>query len=129
MDKNNMNISNVEEYIYQLIRNKVSKHIFPSLPDTIDSRWNDMCWIDCGNGFQDFDAFGKGTILIWLYAKPREDGSKNVTTMSKLEKNLNDAIAQSKSKIYQINRGKTYCDFDATRGWHCNIVELNILIF
>ena len=99
-----------------------------TLPDTLKSEWNDMCLIDCGNKLHDFDAYGQGTILIWLYARPRSNGSKNVTTMSKLEENLNFVIKNASNKDYSISRGVTYSDYDSIRQWHCNIVELNILI-
>ena len=71
---------------------------------------------------------GKGTVLIWLYAKPLSNGQKNVKLMDELELGLNKAISQADSKIYRINRGNVYCDYDSTRRWHCNIVELNLLI-
>lgn len=107
----------------------VSEHTYAgTLPDTINSTWEDMCLIDCGNKLHDLDAYGQGTILIWLYARPRSNGTKNVTTMAKLEDNLNYVIKNASNKDYAINRGNTYTDYDATRQWHCNIVELNILI-
>jgi hypothetical protein len=74
------------------------------------------------------DAYGQGVVLIWLYARPRSNGTKNVATMSKLEENLNFVIKNASNKDYSISRGVTYSDYDSTRQWHCNIVELNILI-
>ena len=130
MDKNNLNISRVEDYLYRLLKSKVSDNLYVgTLPDTTDSKWTDMCLIDCANGFKDYDAFGKGTVLIWLYVKPLSNGQKNAKTMNKLELGLNEAISQSDSKIYKINRGNVYSDYDTNRKWHCNIVELNILIY
>ena len=130
MDKNNLNISKVEDYLYRALKSKVSANLYiGTLPDTTQSAWTDMCLIDCGNGFRDFDAYGKGTVLIWLYAKPLSNGQKNAKVMDKLEMGLNEAISQADSKTYRINRGNVYCDYDSTRRWHCNIVELNLLIF
>ena len=130
MDKNNLNISKVEDYLYRVLKSKVSANLYiGTLPDTTQSTWMDMCLIDCGNGFRDYDAYGKGTVLIWLYAKPLSNGQKNAKVMDKLEMGLNEAISQADSKIYRINRGNVYCDYDSTRRWHCNIVELNLLIF
>ena len=129
MDKNNLNISKVEDYLYKVLKSKVSENLYVgTLPDTTQSTWSDMCLIDCGNGFRDYDAYGKGTVLIWLYAKPLSNGQKNVKLMYELELGLNKAISQADSKIYRINRGNVYCDYDSTRRWHCNIVELNLLI-
>lgn len=130
MDKNNLNISKVEDYLYRVLKSKVSANLYiGTLPDTTQSAWTDMCLIDCGNGFRDYDAYGEGTVLIWLYAKPLSNGQKNAKVMDKLEMGLNEAISQADSKIYRINRGNVYCDYDSTRRWHCNIVELNLLIF
>lgn len=130
MDKNNLNISKVEDYLYRVLKFKVSANLYiGTLPDTTQSAWTDMCLIDCGNGFRDYDAYGKGTVLIWLYAKPLSNGQKNAKRMDKLEIRLNEAISQADSKTYRINRGNVYCDYDSTRRWHCNIVELNLLIY
>lgn len=129
MNIEKLNISNIETYLHSIMDGIVSENTYAgTLPDTVNSEWNDMCLIDCGNKLYDFDAYGQGTILIWLYARPRSNGSKNVTTMSKLEENLNFVIKNASNSEYSINRGFTYTDYDSIRQWHCNIVELNILI-
>ena len=129
MNIEKLNISNIETYLHSIMDGIVSENTYAgTLPDTLKSEWNDMCLIDCGNKLHDFDAYGQGTILIWLYARPRSNGSKNVTTMSKLEENLNFVIKNASNSEYSINRGFTYTDYDSIRQWHCNIVELNILI-
>ena len=130
MDKNNINISKIESYLNGIIDNVVSNNTFVGdLPTTIDSTWNDMVMIDCANGITDYMGIGRGTVLIWLYAKPLANGIKNVAVMSKMEKALNDVLSNSKNQTYQISRVATYQDFDTTRQWHCNIVELNLQIF
>lgn len=130
MNKNNLNISKIENYLNSIIDNVVSNQTYVGrLPDTLDSSWKDMCLIDCGSAIADYDAYGSGVVLIWLYAKPLSDGSKNVATMSQLEQKLNEVIANASNKTYQINRRNTYTDYDNDRKWHCNIVELNITIY
>ena len=129
MNIEKLNISNIETYLHSIMDGIVSENTYAgTLPDTMKSEWNDMCLIDCGNKLHDLDAYGQGTILIWLYARPRSNGTKNVSTMSKLEENLNYVIKNASNSNYVITRGLTYSDYDATRQWHCNIVELNILI-
>lgn len=129
MDKNNLNISKIETYLYGIMDNTVSANTYAgTLPDTIKSTWTDMCLIDCDSSIRDFDAYGKGIILIWLYARPRADGSKNTAMMSKLEQRLNDVLSIASNKDYQINRRNVYTDYDSERKWHCNIVELNVII-
>lgn len=129
MNIEKLNISNIETYLHSIMDGIVSENTYAgTLPDTLKSEWNDMCLIDCGSKLHDMDAYGQGTILIWLYARPRSNGSKNVATMSKLEDNLNFVIKNASNKDYSISRGVTYSDYDSIRQWHCNIVELNILI-
>jgi predicted secreted protein len=87
-----------------------------------------MCLIDCNGAISDFDAYGQGVVFIWLYAKQRGDGAKNTAIMSQLERKLNEVIKNASNSTYQINRRNTYSDYDTDRKWHCNIVELNIII-
>lgn len=130
MDKNNMNISRIETYLHGIIDNKVSKNTYAgTLPDTIKSDWNDMVLVDCANRVSDMDAYGEAIVLVWLYARPFENGSKNVAVMDELETKLNEVIENANDRIYVINRRNTYSDYDSDRQWHCNIVELNVRIF
>lgn len=130
MDKNNMNISRIETYLHGIIDNVVSKNTYAgTLPDTIKSDWNDMVLIDCANRVTDMDAYGSAIVLVWLYARPFENGAKNVSMMEELEMKLNDVIENANDTTYVINRRNTYSDYDSDRQWHCNIVELNIRIF
>ena len=130
MDKNNINISRIETYLHGIIDNKVSKNTYAgTLPDTIKSDWNDMVLVDCANRVSDMDAYGEAIVLVWLYARPFENGSKNVAVMDELETKLNEVIENANDKIYVINRRNTYSDYDSDRQWHCNIVELNVRIF
>lgn len=125
-----MNISRIETYLHGIIDNKVSKNTYAgTLPDTIKSDWNDMVLVDCANRVSDLDAYGEAIVLIWLYARPFENGSKNVAVMDELETKLNEVIENANDKIYVINRRNTYSDYDSDRQWHCNIVELNVRIF
>jgi 5-methylcytosine-specific restriction endonuclease McrBC regulatory subunit McrC len=129
MDKRNLNISKVETFLEGLIDNKVSDNTFVGmLPNTIQSDWKDMCLIDTSVSLRDWNAYGRGLVLIWLYARPLANGAKNVARMSSLEDKLLEVIENSNDSIYQISRRATYSDYDSTRKWHCNIVELNINI-
>lgn len=129
MNIEKLNISNIETYLHSIMDGIVSENTYAgTLPDTMKSEWNDMCLIDCCNKLHDFDAYGQGTILIWLYARPRSNGTKNVAIMNDLENKLNYVIQNASNANYSFSRGATYTDYDSTRQWHCNIVELNILI-
>lgn len=129
MNKDNLNISKIETYLNSIIDNVVSKNTYAgTLPDTIKSEWTDMCLIDCGHAIRDLNAYGQGTVLIWLYTKPRGDGAKNTALMSQMERKLNEVIKNASNSTYSINRRNVYSDYDTDRKWHCNIVELNITI-
>lgn len=130
MNKDNLNISKIETYLHSIIDNVVSNNTYVgTLPDTIQSSWNDMCLIDVGNSIYDLDAYGSGIVHILLYARPLLSGAKNVAVMSTLEQKLNNALKNANSNIYSINRRSTYTDYDTERKWHCNIVALNITIY
>jgi hypothetical protein len=96
--------------------------------ETIPDEWQDMVMIEMPEGIEDFDAFGQGVVLVWLYARPLSSGRKNVAKMSQLEKKLNTAIKTSIGSNYAIRRRGTYTDYDTDIKWHCNIVELLITI-
>lgn len=129
MNTNNLNISEIESYLYGIMNNAVSEHTYAgTLPDTIKSSWKDMVLIDCATAIKDMNAYGQGVVLIWLYARPRGDGAKNTATMANLERKLNEVIADASDGTYYISRRDTFSDYDSDRKWHCNIVELNILI-
>lgn len=97
-------------------------------PETIKENWQDMCVIDLGAAINDMDAYGKGVVLVWLYARPLANGAKNVAKMSEMETKLNEVIESAHNSTYRLNRKATYTDYDSTRKWHCNIVELNLII-
>lgn len=125
-----MNISEIETYVYGLMNGVVSDHTYVStLPETIKSSWNDMLLIDCDNGVNDRGGYGSGNILLFTYARPRSDGSKNVAKLKRLDEAVNDIIKnQDSSGNYYLFRRKTYSDYDNTRNWHCNVIVLGITV-
>lgn len=129
MNKDDLNISKIESYLYSIIDSVVSENTSAGAPpETIKESWIDMCVIDVGSNIRDYEAYGKGVVLIWLYARPLANGAKNVAKMSELETKLNEVIKNAHDSTYRINRRATYTDYDAERKWHCNIVELNLTI-
>lgn len=130
MNKQLINVSKIETYLYSIIDNIVSNNTYVgTLPDTIGGDWADMCLIDASTAIRDMDAYGQGVILVWLYARPLANGAKNVAKMSELESKLYEVIESANDSAYHINRRATYSDYDSERKWHCNIVELNLKIF
>lgn len=132
MDKDNLNISRIENYLNEIIDNVVSNNtFFGSVPEkeSIGTDWEDMVVIEIPNGIEDREAFGQGTALIWLYAKPLSSGRKNVRVMDMLETALNEAIRNASSPIYTLSRRSTYTDYNTDINWHCNAVEIIVKAF
>ena len=123
-------LSEVENYLYTLLHGTVSQHVFvTSPPETIQASWTDMVVIDLGVPIMDRGAFKSGSALIWLYAKPLSDGRKNVPVMNTLETSLNTVLSTQNDDVIRISRRDYYTDYDSTRNWHVNIVELIINIY
>lgn len=131
MDKDKMNISSIETYLNSIFDNTISNNtIFGYMIEksTIPNDCQDMVMIEIPDGIDDLNAYGRGTVLVWLYARPLLSGKKNVAIMSTLEKKLNKVLASSNNGVYQLSRRVTYTSYDTDIDWHCNVVELNILI-
>lgn len=132
MNKDNLNISNIETFLYGILNNAVSQNTFvgDKLPEkaVIPSNWEELCLINIPNGINDFDAYGRGTALIYLCARPMESGRKSVGVLSEMEKRLNEVISSSVSDEYSISRRLTYTGYSNDIDWHFNAVELSILV-
>ena len=132
MDSNKINISKIETFLYEKIDNVVSKHTFvgSKVPDktAIPTDWNDIVLIDIPNGVRDFDAYGKGTVLVYLFARPMESGRKNVAILSKMEARLNEVINTSSNDTYLLKRRLTFTGYDINIDWHYNVIEITLTI-
>lgn len=127
-----MNISKVETFLNDILDNVVSQNTFFGYQPTkemIDSSWSDMVFVEIPNGINDYEGYGQGTALVWLYARPLSSGRKNVAQMSKLETKLNEVIKNTSHPIYSISRRATYTDYDTNIDWHCNAVEIIVKVF
>lgn len=132
MDSNKINISKIESFLYEKIDNVVSKNTFvgSKVPDktAIPTDWNDIVLIDIPNGVRDFDAYGKGTVLVYLFARPQESGRKNVSVLSKMEARLNEVINTSSNDTYLLKRRLTFTGYDTNIDWHYNVIEITLTI-
>ena len=133
MDSNKINISKIESFLNGKIDNVVSKNTFvgSKVPDktAIPTDWKDMVLIDIPNGVRDFEAYGQGTVLVSLFARPMESGRKNVAVLSKMEERLNEVIKSNTDKTYTLSRRLTYTGYDSDIDWHFNTIEVIIKIF
>ena len=132
MDSNKINISKIETFLYEKIDNVVSTNtvVGSKVPDktAIPTDWNDIVLIDIPNGVRDFDAYGKGTVLVYLFARPMESGRKNVAVLSKMEASLNEVINTSSNDTYLLKRRLTFTGYDMNIDWHYNVIEITLTI-
>lgn len=133
MDSNKINISKIETFLNEKIDNVVSKNTFvgSKVPDktAIPADWKDIVLIDIPNGVRDFEAYGQGTVLVSLFARPMESGRKNVAVLSKMEESLNQVIKSNTDKTYTLSRRLTYTGYDSDIDWHFNTIEVIIKVF
>lgn len=133
MDSNKINISKIETFLNEKIDNVVSKNTFvgSKVPDktAIPADWKDMVLIDIPNGVRDFEAYGQGTVLVSLFARPMESGRKNVAVLSKMEESLNQVIKSNTDNTYTLSRRLTYTGYDSDIDWHFNTIEVIIKVF
>jgi hypothetical protein len=123
------NTSMVEEYLYSILNGVVSDHTFAgTLPSAIGNEWNDMVLIDCDLPMTDYGVYSSATVYIFLYARPKADGSKNVPVLNSMENALCDVLDSISDDHYSVDRLSNGADFDTTINWHRNFVYFNLII-
>lgn len=129
MDKELLNISKIETFFNSLLDGKVSDNtFFTEMPATLKSTWADVVVVDIVS-MADLNAAGQCRVNVFLYAKPKSNGTKNVPVLSKMETALNESVMSNDDKHYKLlSTGNKYTDYDASRDLHCNIIEFNLLI-
>lgn len=106
MYNDNINISNILTHFDNVIRKEVCERCYAgTLPATLTKGAMDMVVINTGNTVVDKNAYGEGTIFIYLYAQP-VNGEMNVPALSKLEKALRKALYEDKfdNENYEVSR-------------------------
>lgn len=133
MDVDKLNISKIETFLNSKFDNVISDNTFvgSKLPDkaAIPSEWKDMCLINIPNGVRDLDAYGKGTVLVYLLARPQESGRKNVSVLSSMESKLNEVIMSNTDSTYQLSRRLAFTGYDTNIDWHFNAIEVILKVF
>lgn len=132
MNKTNLSISKIETYLNSIIDNKVSVNtFFTVIPDASivkSSDWTDMVMIAMPEGIADFEAYGKGSVFVYLYARPLESGRKNVAKMAELESKLETVLENANDKHFLLARNDARTTYDDDINWHCNLIELILKI-
>ena len=129
MDKNKINLSKIETFFDSLLDGVVSNNTFSTeLPVAFNADWDEAVVIDCNSAIVDWDAFGRGTVRIWIYVPPMSSGKKNVKKFGELEQKLNDAIVGSNNPIYRIERRGMFTGYDRERTLFFNVIEVSLTI-
>lgn len=133
MNKDSLNISNIETFLNSVVDGVVSNNtFFTALPDKSivqSSDWQDMVLVDFPVGVKDLEAYGKGWVEFVLYARPLESGKKNVAKMYELESKLNEAISMVTSREYALIKDDARSMYDTDINWHCNVITFIIKVF
>lgn len=137
MDKNLLNTSKLEAFLYDVFARKreyqdgVSYNTFVSaLPLNISDKFSDMVVIDCSNPMFDVEAYGKGVVSLIIYTKPMADGQKDIGLVSELETRMRAIIDKKHfgKEGFVLSCNKTFSDFDGKRNLFMNVWILNITI-
>lgn len=129
MDSKWFDISQIESFLYEVVKGKVTNNIFyTTTPPTIDQNLKDFVVIDTGNAITDYNAYGYGSILIYLYAKPYIAGQKNIADLAVLRQKLDAAVKATSNAHYALIPRAQWADYDANIKWHCNIIQYRLLI-
>lgn len=129
----NINITSIETHLYAVLRNNVSEQCYAgTLPSTLSEKIDSYVVIDSTNALYDYEAYGRGIVNIYLYAKPIGNGQKNVAALSKLEKAFNKALLDDAfdDDNYSIPREVAYSHsgYDNAYGMHYIIKAIRIII-
>lgn len=128
-----INISSIETHLNKILSKQVCKHCYATtLPATLSEDNSAYVVIDCANSINDFNAYAKGIVNIYLYAKPIGNGLKNVAELSKLEKSFNKLLQEDAfdTEHYSVARELIYSntDYDNTYNMHFIIKAIQIKI-
>lgn len=74
------------------------------------------------------DAYGVGSILLFLYAKPVVSGFGNSKVLGEMEAEVLRLIDSNTNETYTLSRRYTHSDYDAARNLHMIVLEINITI-
>lgn len=127
MTHSDINITKIQDFLWQLFTSdKLKNKYFDELPSTND--FDSAMVIDCSNSIRDMDAYGVGSILLFLYAKPVVSGLGNSKVLGEMEAEVLRLIDSNTNETYTLSRRYTHSDYDAARNLHMIVLEINITI-
>lgn len=132
MNNDYINISSILTHLDAVIKKNVCARCYAgTLPETLKENVDTMVVVDCGNTIRDYHAYGKGTVNIYLYARPTAR-KMNISALSRLEKGFSKAMRENKfdNEYYKVPNevllsGQGY---DTTYNMHYIIKAIQLLI-
>lgn len=128
------NITKILTHLDSVIRKYVTKNCYAgTLPATLSDDVKSYVVIDCANSVNDFNAYSRGVVNIFLYAQPIGNGAMNVAALSKLEKAFTEALNADRfdSEHYTVYRELVYSneDYDSTYNMHFIVKAIRLTIY
>lgn len=128
MNANSLNVSKIESFMVSILEGNVGEAVYVgNPPSTIATSMNSFSVIDVNN-VEDLDAFGRATVLVYLYGRPNANSTKKAALISAMATKMNELIENNTSNNYQLERRSTYSDYDSTRNWFYDVVEVIVKI-
>lgn len=128
---NRRTISSIETFFDGLLRGKTKlteNLFFEQLPTSWKKEWNELVLVDCGNPQRERDAYGVQTILVYLYVKANAYGRKDVKTIQRLERRLNELILTNDDPDYHTSLRGRYSNYSAVNDVFYDVVQINLVI-
>lgn len=110
-----------------LAKADISDHVFfGNLPASLDSDWTDMIQVDV-NSISDYDAYAKGSVNIFLYAKAADSTSKKpVKALESMETKLDEVLETYYNQHYSTRIGFRDQGYDSNTKYYYNVVNIEI---
>lgn len=127
--KKRMTVSAVEQFFDGLLRGKLTKNLFfGEIPSSIRKDWKSLVVVDCANAVRDYEAYGAGTVLIYLMSKPNTSGTKDCKQIAELEMKLTELIDSNNDPYYVTSRRGSYGKYDTVNDMFFNVIQINLII-
>lgn len=112
-----------------LTKANISDNLFiGNMPATIENSWKDMILVDVIS-VNEYNAYAKGSANVFLYAKSVDSrGTKPVKELYKMELALDKAIESCNDRHYVIEVNYRDSDYDQSRNYYYNVVNIDITI-
>lgn len=123
----NTNISEVENFMYTLLYENVSKNIFlGGAPTNVMTDWTDFLVVECGAIYEK-DAYGQCIVNVLMYpSKNNMNGTKNIRVLNNLHISLEREIKKNRNDSYSLTNVGEFTDYDTQRKLYYNVAIIRL---